>query len=193
MNASNPEAKAFLTELEPHYKAALAEAAELFKALPVGTRKAFEKKGVKAPQANPLFTEIYDKETEEATGEIFFKFAMRASGEYKKGPKQGQRWNRKPTIFDAKGKRMTKLPSIWGGTIGKVAFEAVPYFIPGTAAAGLRLALVGVQIIDLVAGGERSAKDLGFGAEDGYEHSDTDGPFEDESATKDTEDGSGDF
>lgn len=192
MKADSKEAKAFIKELTPHYQAAMAEASEKFKELPVGTRKAFEKKGIKGPQENPLFSEIYDKETEEATGEIFFKFAMKASGVSKKTNKP---WSRKPTIFDAKGKRMVKLPAIWGGTIGRVAFEPGPYFIPGTAAAGLKLNLVGAQVIDLVAGGERSAKDLGFGEEEGYEHSDTDGPFEDASGDEKTadDDGSGDF
>lgn len=194
LQADSPEAKDIIGKLTPLYAAAMAEAAEAFKALPVGTRKAFEKKGVKGPVENPLFTELYDKETEEPTGEIVFKFAMKASGEYKKGPKAGKRWSRRPNIFDAKGKRMVKLPDIWGGTVGKVAFEAASYFITGTAAAGLRLPLVGVQIIDLVSGGERTAGSMGFGEEDGYEHTEVaDTPAEGDAAAATEDDGSGDF
>jgi hypothetical protein len=170
--ADSDEAKALIEKLTPMYEAALDEAKEAFKGLPIKSRKDFEKKGIKGPLPNSLFSEVYDKETEEPTGEITFKFAMRAGGTYKQGPKKGKQWSRKPVIVDAKGKPMRKCPGIWGGTIGKISFEAGPYFIEGTAAAGLRLALQGVQIIDLVTAGERSAASLGFGEEDGYEHED---------------------
>src|SRR5690606_17374564 len=141
------------------------EAKKAFDALPVGTRKK-----LKRITENPLYLTIYDKETEQETGEIAFKFAMRASGTYKQGPKEGQKWHRSPLIYDAKGHRIAKPPAIWGGTVGKVAFEVSPYFIPGTGAAGLSLKLIGVQILDLVSAGERSAESLGFTAEDGYEY-----------------------
>jgi hypothetical protein len=61
-----------------------------------------------------------------------------------------------------------KLPNIWGGSEGKVSFAVSSYFIPGTAAAGLKLMLNGVQIIDLVSNGSRSADSHGFGEEEGY-------------------------
>jgi hypothetical protein len=170
--ADSKEAKQLIKDLTPLYKEAIAEAAEKFKAMSVAARKKLERQGVKGPIENPLFNEIYDKETEEPTGEITFKFAGRASGERKKGPKAGTRWNWKPTIFDAKGKRIDKAPDIWGGTIGKVAFEAEPYFIEGSGAAGLKLKLLSVQIIDLVSGGSRSAADFGFEEEEGYAHED---------------------
>lgn len=170
VDIDSPEFKQLVAALDPLHKEALAEAAEKFKALDVGTRKKFEAKKIKGPQANPIFSEIYDKETEKPTGQVFFKATMKASGEYKKGPKQGQKWSRTPMIFDAKGRRMAKVPSIWSGTIGKLSVEVSSYFIPGTAAAGIKLNLNGVQIIDLVSGGQRSASDMGFGAEEGYEH-----------------------
>lgn len=182
------EAKALIKTLTPHYKEMQAWAEEEYKKLPVGTRKSNEKKGIKGPQFNALYKEIYDKETEEPTGEISFKFQADASGEYKKGPKAGRKWTFRPIVYDAHKNRIKNVPDIWGGTIARVAFEVSPYFIAGTAAAGLKLRLVGVQIIDLVSGGERSAESLGFEDEDGYAHTDTGGG---ESSDDDADDDAG--
>lgn len=168
LQADAPETKAFLAKLQPAYDDARQEAERAFKELKVETRK---KLG--AVKINDLFTTLYDKETEEPTGFIQFKFAMTASGTLKKGPKAGQKWFRKPDVFDAKGNPIKKVPDIWGGTVGKVAIEARPYFVVGQGVGGLKLALTGVQIIDLVAGGERTAASLGFGEEDGYSHDDS--------------------
>ena len=168
MAADSPEAKAFIAKLQPHVDAAMADAEKQFKELKVETRK---KLG--SVKWNDLYTVLYDQETEEPTGEIEFKFAMKASGERKKGPKSGSRWHRQPDIFDARGVPMKKLPDIWSGTVGKVSFEISPYFIPGTGVGGLKLALLGVQVIDLVSGGGRNASDHGFGEEEGYAHDDS--------------------
>jgi len=162
MPAKAPETKAFIKALTPAYEEALAEAKEAFEKLPVATRK---KLGEVKP--NPLFTEVYDKETEQPTGDIEFNIKMDASGEYKKGPKAGTKWTAKPVLFDASGQRMVRPPAIWSGTEGKVAFEARPYFVNGSGAAGLSFKLIGVQIVKLVSAGERSADSLGFGAEEG--------------------------
>lgn len=180
--ADDPVIQAFIAKLQPLYQAAMDEAAEKFKQLKIDTRK---KLGAVKP--NDLFTTVYDKETEEPTGEIEFKFAMKASGERKKGPKQGTRWTRSPDLYDARGNAMRKVPSIWGGTVARVSFEASPYFIPGTGAAGLKLNLVAVQIIDLVSGGQRTAASHGFEEEDGYSHDD--GSFQDETGGEATEAG----
>jgi len=158
-------ARQLIETLNPHYQEALAFAKEEFDKLPVGTRKK-----LKDIQPNPFYTTVYDKETEEPTGDIIFKATMKASGVFKKGPKEGERWHRKPVIFDAKGNRMHRVPSIWGGTEGKIAVELTPYFVAGTGACGLKLSLAGVQIIKLVTANERSASSLGFGAEEGYEY-----------------------
>lgn len=182
-----------IAKLTPIHEAALDEAKKAFAELPVKTRKEFEKKGIKGPIANELYSEVYDKETEEPTGEIVFKFKMKASGVYKSGPKEGQKWSRKPIIVDAGGKAMKKCPDIWGGTQGKVSFEAGPYFISGTAAAGVKLALQGVQIIDLMTKGERSAESLGFKAEEGYEHEDVPADVGTEAPADAPTDEAGDF
>ena len=190
MGADSPEAKELLATLQPHYENARAEADAAFAALPVGTRK---KLG--SVKMNPLFSEIYDRETEQPTGEIEFKISMKASGVRKKGPKAGTRWHRKPAIYDAHGAYLAKPPAIWGGTKGRVNFEVAPYFINGTGAAGLRLGLNGVQIVDLVSVGARSAESMGFGAvEGGYAHVNEPAP-EAQTDADNTElnDGSGDF
>jgi len=203
MKAGEPVTDKFLLTLQPLYDAAIASAEEEFKKLKVETRK---KLGAVKP--NDLFTTLYDQETEEPTGFIEFKFAMKASGisrkEEEMAAKEGRkpkRWNRKPDIYDARGNAMRKAPEIWGGTIGKVSFEASPYFIPGTGAAGLKLALKGVQILDLVQGGQRTASSHGFGEEEGYSYEEPeDGAeaSEDGEATEAddrvaTDDGSADF
>ncbi|TPI67582.1 DUF2815 domain-containing protein [Mesorhizobium sp. B3-1-3] len=170
--------------LQSLYEDALRDAESQFAELKVESRK---KLGSVKP--NDLFTVLYDQETEEETGDVEFKFKMKASGEFKKGPKEGQFWTRRPDLFDARGAKIKGIqkrdnkgnpikdkagkptftfPNIWGGTIGKVSFATRPYFVAGTAAAGLTLMLAGVQIIDLVSEGERSANSYGFGEEEGY-------------------------
>lgn len=167
LDAENPKTKAFLAALEPHYKAALQMGEEEFKKMKVETRK---KLG--AVKANDLFTTLYDQETEEPTGMIRFKFAMKASGLRKKDNKP---WSREPALFDARGAAINpkKKPQIWSGTEGCVSFEIGPYFIPGTGAVGLKLALEAAQIIELSSGNVRSASQYGFGAhDDGFSQSD---------------------
>jgi hypothetical protein len=156
---------ALIEKLKPLHAAAIEKGEAEFAKLPIASRKKLGKLTV-----NPFVTEVFDKATEEPTGELELKFTRKASGVYKTGPKTGQTWRAKPDIFDAKGHEMKKPPAIWGGTVGKISFEVGDYFIPGTGAAGLTLSLMGAQIIDLVtSGGARSASAHGFGAEDGYE------------------------
>lgn len=175
-------AQPLLDKIQPLYDAAIAEGEEKFKGLKVEQRKK-----LKELKVNDLYAPEYDRETEEETGNLIFKFAMVASGKNQKG----EEWSRKPALFDAKGKPLPKTaPAIWGGSEGKVSFEAVPYFISGTGAAGLKLRLQAAQVIELVSGGQRDAGAYGFGAEDGYEASDeteeaADGSFKDESGNSD--------
>jgi len=168
------------------YDEALRDAERQFGELKVESRKK-----LKEVQPNDLFTVLYDPESEEPTGEVEFKFKMKASGEFKKGPKAGQKWHRKPDLFDAKGRKIGKGVNIWGGTVGKVAFSVRPYFVAGTAAAGLTLMLNGVQVIDLVSEGARSADSYGFGEEEGFGY-DPDDYREDEDTTSKDADGSDD-
>lgn len=154
-------AQELIDKLEPEMEKAKEAAEAAFKELSVPARKKLG--GIKAQD---FYQEVYDRETEEPTGEVEFRFAMKASGKNKKGEK----WERKPTIFDAKGKPVT-LKAIWGGTKGKVSFEVSPYFVDGTGVYGIKLYLRAVQIIELNQGSSRSASDFGFGQEDGFDAS----------------------
>lgn len=175
-------AEILLKKLQPLFEAAVAEGEALFAKLPIASRKKLGELTV-----NDLVSVIYDKETEEPTGDVFFKFSTAASGvNAKKEP-----WSRKIAVFDAKGKPLPKIPSIWGGTVGKVSFEAAAYFVPGTGTAGLKLYLTAAQIIELKSGGSRGASEYGFGEEEGYEGGNEapEGEFGDESGAAPEADG----
>lgn len=167
-DGSDPAVIALIEKLTPLHEAAVSEGKEKFAELGVKDRKRLKELTV-----NPLFSEVYDEETEEPTGEIEFKFAMPASGTYKKGAKEGKKWTAAPIIVDAQGVKINKAPNIWGGTIGRISFSARPYWVAGTGMAGLKCRLIGVQIIDLVSSGSRSAESMGFTKEEGgYAHED---------------------
>ena len=140
---------------------AIADGQIEFDKLPVGTRK---KLGELKEQ--PLYSEVYDKETEEPTGEVEFLFKKTASGTRK----DGKKWTAKPDLFDAKGQLLGKGVAIWGGSKIKVNFEASSYFVAGQGMAGVSLRMNAVQIIELVSAGGRSASDYGFEEEDGFEY-----------------------
>lgn len=177
---SEDEAQPLIKALQAAYNEAIEQAEAEFAKLPVATRKK-----LKEVTKNDLYTIEYDKETEEPTGNLIFNFKMKASGK----KRDGSEWSRKPAIFDAKGKPLAKVPEIWGGTMGKISFEAVPYFVSGTGAAGLSLRLNAAQIIELRSGGQRDASDYGFGEEEGFEASDavedTSSPFSDTTSGSD--------
>jgi hypothetical protein len=161
---SEAEAAPLLKTLEPLLEQARIEGEEGFAGLKVEQRKK-----LKELTMNDLYSVEYDRETEEPTGNLIFNFKMAASGTSKKANGSVSNWNRKPALFDAKGKPLTgKLPEIWGGTVGVVAFEAYPYFIAGTGTAGVSLKLSAAQIIELRSGGQRDASDFGFDEEDGW-------------------------
>lgn len=164
----NATAADLVEELSEFYDEAVVLAEAEFAKLKIETRKKLQKSNGKTGIAmNDLSTELYDKDTEEPTGETEFRFKMKASGTRKDGSK----WHRVPGIFDAKGAKFPRGIDIWGGTTGKVAFKPNPYFIPGTGMAGLSLSLEAVQVISLVSAGSRSASDYGFGEEEGVDGS----------------------
>ena len=180
--------------------------AELDKAIKNG-RAAFADLDVKTRKklgditVNQIFSPLYDKDTEEETGEFECKVSMKASGAFKKGPKMGQRWHRKPQLFDALGRPIKGKLDIWSGTVAKLAvsFEEGGYFIPGTGLVGVKLQLEAAQILELKQGGEREAKDYGFGKEDtGFAYSEKKDEDEDDeddipdAEDDDEDDGAGD-
>lgn len=139
----------------------------LAEAIKADTRDAAKKKKTpwKLNDSKPYADET-DKEGNE-TGNTVFKFGCMASGIYKKGPKTGQTWTRTVKMFDSKG---TPLPTgkcnPWGGTIGCVEYEARPYGVAASVGAGCVLGLESVMIKKLVKGGDLSAIDRGFEADE---------------------------
>lgn len=173
VSKDDPKVQAFIAKMEKVLEQARATAEEKLGEMKVAARKKLEAANGGNPlKANPLFTEIYDEETEEPTGEIEFKFQMPAKVEIKKGPKAGRTMTFAPVIVDARGIAIpsNKLPAIWGGTEGIVSFEYVEggYFIEGSGLYGVKMRLLGVQIITLKSGGGRSSSDLGFTQQEGF-------------------------
>jgi hypothetical protein len=108
---------------------------------------------------------------DEDTGKVTVRFKLKA----KVTPKQGDPFEQRPAIFDAKGKPLTgdNLPNIGGGSKVKVAYELIPYYT-AIAGAGVSLRLKAVQVIDLVEfSGGAGSEAYGFGKEEGYEAEET--------------------
>lgn len=104
----------------------------------------------------------------EDTGAVTVRFKLKA----KVTPKNGDPFEQKPAIFDAKGKPVTD-SKVGGGSTVKVAYEIIPYYT-AIAGAGISLRMKAVQIINLVEfSGGAGADAFGFGKEDGYEAEDT--------------------
>lgn len=159
---SNEDHATFIAKLEAQYeKAVESELAALTKA-----KRARAEKAGKAKADSPL-RPVFDDQGEE-TGEVEINFKMRASGVSRKS---GERWTRKPTLFDAAGNKTTAI--IGGGSQIKVAFTMGSFFM-ATVGAGLSLRLEAVQIVELVAPGG-TADSFGFDAiEGGFDSSSSD-------------------
>lgn len=156
------------------------------------------KKDAKTPAIAKKWTTKYlpykneEDEDGEETGNIEFKFSMKASGVSKK---TGEPWSRKPALFDARGRGLPATVQIWGGTVGKIAFQLQPYASTPQSGASVKFALEAAQILDLVSNGQKEAGAYGFGEEEGYEAPAAgDSAADDDDADTDGEDdGSGDF
>lgn len=91
--------------------------------------------------------------------------------------RDGRRWTAAPALFDAKGhpiKDRDSLKNMWSGTVGRISFDAQPFY-QAAIGAGITLRLRAVQIISLVEGGG-SAESFGFSETDGYNASANDTP-----------------
>jgi hypothetical protein len=96
------------------------------------------------------------------TGDIKFKFKLDAVGKRR----DGNTYTQKPLVVDAKLSPMTGEKMIGNGSTINVSFEPRTYFIPATKMVGVKLHLVGVQVLELVEyGGGASSM---FNVEDGY-------------------------
>jgi hypothetical protein len=138
-----------------------------------------EKKGAllkKLHKVDTVKAEI-DRETGDETGEMVFRAGMKHHIEIKNGPKAGTSFDKVPDFFNAAGARLKNPPKIGSGSELKISVKVIPYLKPDDGSVGASLQLEGVQILKVVSGGQRSASDYGFGAEDGDEISDDDGGF----------------
>lgn len=161
------QAQVLIDKLTPEWDAAIAAGREDFAKLAVPIRK---KLGALKEQ---MFYEIeYDKETEEETGNVIFKFKTK----YKIiDKKSGDVRYNKIGLFDSSTppKPLAAGTAVYGGTVGKIAFQTGAYFVAGQGMAGLSLRLSAAQVIELVGPGSRSASSYGFGGEEGgFEGSD---------------------
>ena len=101
------------------------------------------------------------KPYKEESGNVFFKFKMKASGVNKKTQ---EKFTQRPQLLDSKKNPIAPSTSIWGGSIMKIAYEPFPYFTP-MLGAGVSLRLKAVQVIKLVEGKSNNV----FKEEDGFE------------------------
>jgi len=165
-------AEKLIEVLAPGHKQAV-EDAEIARNDKLASLRPHEQKKVKPIEVNPFFQEDLDKETGEPTGDTLFRFSVKAKGVARKQGKE-EVFQRRIVLFDAKGKPIKGGLEIWSGTVGRVTFVAVPYYVPATGACGLSMRPVAVQVIDLVAkGAGKSASHYGFEAEEGgFEHTD---------------------
>lgn len=170
----SPEARKLISDLAPVHAKALEAAREEFAGLKKPQR---DKLGDITVQ--PFYRDVYEKDNETPTGEVEFKFTRKYSGTYSKGPKKGQKWTFKLPVMDSKCRLIPSSVPVWSGSTGRISFSVneAGYFIPATGLAGISLSLEGVQVIDLVSKGQRSAKALGFDVEeDGLDISEYDLP-----------------
>ena len=162
----NAETQAFIDKLTPAWAESIRLGQIAFAKLDVKLRKKF---GELTEQ--PFYEPEYDKETEEPTGYVVFKFKTKYKIVDKKTDEV--RFN-KIGLFDAKGSPLAAGTSIYGGTVGKLSFQTADYFVAGQGMAGISLRLMAAQVIDLVGPGNRSASSFGFGEEEGYETNEAD-------------------
>jgi hypothetical protein len=159
------DAQDLIKKLMPEWDKAIELGKIAFDKLDVKLRKKF------GSLTEQMFYETeYDSETEEPTGNVIFKFKTK----YKiTDKKTGDVRFNKIGLFDSKGKPLPPGTAIYGGTLGKIAFQTSDYFVAGQGMAGISLRLSAAQVIELVGPGNRSASSFGFGEEDGYEADDT--------------------
>jgi hypothetical protein len=164
VSLADPAVQALIATLQPLWDAAIVKGKEEYAKLKVDIRKKLG--GLKE---QPFYETEYDQQTEVETGNVIFKFKTKFKIVDKKD--QSVRFN-KIGLFDAKGKPLGADTLIYGGTVGKIAFQVSDYFVAGQGMAGISLRLSAAQVIELVGPGNRSASSYGFGEEEGFEASD---------------------
>ena len=145
----DPTVKAFVAKLEELRDIALAE-----------TKETLGAKGAQY-KAKSVFNEEFDKEGE-ATGNIFFKFALKDIDKRKEAGHQAA-----IIVVDTKKQKVSPVPLVGNGSIIRCVAYANPYTMANTKEVGISLIWSKMQLIDLVKYSGGSADD--FDEEDGFE------------------------
>lgn len=176
------DAQVFIGKVEDFYKLAIEKVVEekveearlKFKAPKDKPTAVFDPVKAKAriekelKRADKPYKEILDDEGNE-TGAYAFTFKQKATLKLR----DGTIVTKKVDLFDAANKPLTGV-AVYGGTVAKIAYEALPFFTPAVGA-GLTLRLNAVQVIELKTAGDRDAKSYGFEEEgEGIESESTD-------------------
>lgn len=154
------DSEALLAKLHDDIEEAREQTKEGFAGLSVATRKKLGKPEFVLPG-----TTEYDRETEEPTGCTLFRFKTKAFYTNRAGEKRA----RHVPVFDSMARPVTLAEEPGNGSLARVSFTAVPYFVEGQGKGGLTLYLNAVQILKLNAAGARSAADYGFAADEAEE------------------------
>jgi len=171
--ANSPEAQAFKKKID-------AAAAESLAAAKANAKNPAEAKRWETKYVP--YKMLEDKETGEPTGEIEFKFTMKASGVSKK---TGKPWTRKPALFDARGTALGEGIEVGGGSVAIIAYQLAPYSQTPQSGASVKLALEAVQILELRTYGQKNASAFGFQAQDGFTADSSTNEESDEEGTED--------
>lgn len=133
----------------------------------------------KAPVCEPEL----DDEGEE-TGNVIFKTKLNAVGRNDKG----EEWSNEPKLFDSFGNPVDRdAVQIWSGSKLIIAGVVRTYAMGSTKSVGVSLKCDGVQIVELVTGGQATAETFGFKAQgNGFQFSG------DDAAPADADDGDDD-
>lgn len=151
MPKDSPECKKFLAEIEAIYEQGYQEACTVN-----------NKKSLKTDDdySRP-WDEEKDRETDEPTGNMVFRFRLGARVE----KKDKTFFDQRPKVFDSDLKLMSKVPPIGPGSKVQIAGQAHCWY---TSKFGMTLWLEAVKLVELVEKTNgRSATDYGFGEEEG--------------------------
>lgn len=150
MDKDSPECKKFLAELEALYEQGYQEACT-----------ANNKKSLKTDDDSRPWAEEKDRDTDEPTGNMVFRFKLKARVE----KKDGTFFDQRPKVFGSDAKLLSNVPPIGPGSKVQIAGQVHCWF---TSKFGMTLWLEGVKLVELVeknSGG--TAADYGFEAEEG--------------------------
>lgn len=134
--------------------------------------KPHPKKPSKGTKGALWYMEVDDEG--EDTGYVVFNISVKNIKR-----KDGEIWDRKPLLIDAKRNKLGSDVNPWGGSTLTVKVEVYPWTFSTTK--GISLQPLIVQVVDLVIGNGRDIEDVSdFAEEEGYESDTSD--FEDEDA-----------